>query len=149
MSKHPQCPECLGSFWGGDCTGPGELCPACHRERFGALEAQIAEQGTELSRLREIVAKLPKTADGVPVVQGDGPFWAVIFGRVVETSCMYWDKVDDNKPECLPIARMYWHVVEGSKHPGWLDEQGRRLTRVVQDCYSTRATAEAAAKEKA
>lgn len=45
-----------------------------HQE--GLIEATIAAQAAELERLRGIVDRLPKTADGVPVTCGDEVFAA-------------------------------------------------------------------------
>lgn len=39
----------------------------------------IEEQEAEITRLRAIVDKLPKTADGVPVVPGEDMVW--VYGR--------------------------------------------------------------------
>jgi hypothetical protein len=59
-------------------------------ESFAALARRANEQARELDLLREIVSRLPKTADGVPVVPHKDDVWCVI----------------NDKPEVCCIVRL-------------------------------------------
>lgn len=89
-----------------------------------------ADAAAEIERLRAIVDRLPKTADGASIVNGDRIYEApcTISGRVVEHSVQH---VDDDG----------WLVIsdDGSYEPPIIANLSR--------CYSTREAAEAAAEE--
>ena len=53
--------------------------PAYINDTIADLECKVAEQMAELERLRAIVDKLPKTANGVTVLWGD-PVWDNLYG---------------------------------------------------------------------
>lgn len=81
----------------------------------------LAEQDAEIKRLRAIVDKLPKTADGVPVVPGDD-LWSHYYNEVIGVK-MPWLAVGPN-------------------------EDGRGQTGYdPARCFSTREAAIAASKE--
>ena len=83
------------------------------------------EQADEIARLREIVGRLPKTADGVPTVDGD-EVWCVTNGKVVKAEV-------------------------GINYDRWLCAMyglGELNQQCIEDSYSTEAGAEAAREAK-
>jgi len=77
----------------------------------------------------DIVDKLPKTADGVPVVPHiDNVFRQIHANEGWPAMCDYWSLIDKQ-----------WYVA-----PSWHTS----LKSLVISCYSTRADAEAAKKSK-
>ncbi len=98
-------------------------------------EEEATTQAAELERLRAIVDKLPKAADGVPVVPG------------MELYLIWTPVVGGNKcrtRDCKGIIEwdegviMKWNMSGGTPASQHI---------AIKDCYSTRAAAEAA-KEK-
>lgn len=84
-----------------------------------------------IAELEAIVAKLPVTADGVPVVPGDTAVrWCVHKGEIHEVTGWVWSELDDWRG----------HVDSVPQGDGYV------LTRPVSLCYSTREAAEAARK---
>lgn len=107
-----ECKRCRTTWLDVDPPGP---CPSCELDR--------------------IVAKLPKTADGVPVVPGDH-IWIPADTRLYGS--------DKTFPEGL----CQWLVVsvQGSLVEGFM---GSRLAKVfAHRCYSTSKAVEAAVKGK-
>lgn len=91
-------------------------------EARGDLSSRLRVARTEIARLQGIVDKLPKTADGVPMVLGETYYvspggWAITIA-VLEDK---WVKPRERIDRCL-----WW---------------------TPQDCYSTREAAEAAKGE--
>jgi hypothetical protein len=101
------------------------ICPECEGTIDGIC-CECCKLPTEIERLLAIVAKLPKTADGVPVVPGMRVWWvcnrAIWAGTVDGVTC---DQV--------------WLIPDEGEHWG---------TWSPSDCYSTREAAEKAAGEE-
>lgn len=83
--------------------------------------ADAREAADEIERLRAIVGRLPKTADGVPVVSGDKVYW--------------FSHYDPSKPI---LELTFRNGQSASLHNPY------RESHHVCRCYSTRAAAEAA-----
>ena len=77
--------------------------------------ARIREQDAEIARLAAIVERLPKTADGVPIVQGDTVYFWSFDDEGPAIAC---DQVDH--VQCDTVVLMEW------------DEEK------LAGCYSTR-----------
>ena len=113
MSKHQTCAECRRSFVGPD-TGIGDnLCDSCAQELHAECRQALAELQEENDRLQAIVAKLPKTADGVPVVPG----------------MEVWQ-------DCFDGIKQRWAA------SGIEDDRAMVTSFVYAECYSTRKAAE-------
>lgn len=81
-------------------------------------------------RLEAIVAKLPKTADGVPVAMGDS---------------VWFDDVDSPDRWCRDVVGGVWN--EKYTHKGAVGDwvlTGDRMEDLAKNCYSTQAAALAA-----
>lgn len=109
-------------------------------DELDRLTREVAELKRERDEYREIVEKLPKTADGVPVVPGD----------------TVWFAADDSQfgkgpHECE--VKPFWEW--SSDQDQWEDSEGvwcgmveaNGVGKSLGDCYSTREAAEAAMKE--
>lgn len=83
---------------------------------------------TRVAQLEAIVAKLPTTADGVPVVPGEHVY------RECYKCAKGWRESDIWAFSVLPMS-----------HCARTNHQDRLYYYLVSDCYSTRAAAEAAA----
>lgn len=102
--------------------------PYCHNSQDREAYAKgWHARDAELAALEAIVEKLPKTADGVPVVPGM-KVWGVIDGEVPMFTV-----------EIVRVDEIVGHSERGS----WGFNQS------TFQCYSTRSAAEAAAKEVA
>ena len=102
-----------------------QLAQALVRER--SLFESASYWKAEFVRLRGIVDRLPKTADGVPVVQGDTLFGvSEIDGRIVRLTA--------DEPTL-------WTAIEDLPDEGVSDE---RVWDFCANAYSTREAAEAA-----
>lgn len=108
----------------GIADGWPEVIPAPHTPNGRLVRRECASPMDELEKLREVVSRLPKTADGVPFTQGDTVWFAVDDG---DSFGIASDEVD--------------HVVAGEIVilMEWDEER-------ISNCYSTREAAEAAAK---
>jgi len=99
----------------------------------GVTVAEARELLAELARLRAIVDKLPKTADGVPVYVG----------------MRFWIKEDagDSEFEGWIVTGIGPETAGENDRYDWVRTNGIGYL-TTQVIYSTRAAAEAAAKEK-
>jgi len=101
------------------------------REILGCQIRKTEALKAEVKRLREIVDRLPKTADGMPVMQGDTLFGvSEIDGRIIRLTA--------DEPTL-------WAAIEDLPDEGVSDE---RIWDFCANAYSTREAAEGA-KEKA
>jgi hypothetical protein len=118
-------------FWLGGVIGP--LCEECDEQLLSEVLDDIGVDPAEVERLQEVVDKLPKTADGVPVVPGE-----TYYAR-------FRDEDEDGAwhiEECRYVGHAEPHVDYDWEVENWLwddayDAPGFRV-------YSTRAAAEAA-----
>lgn len=116
----------------------GDFLPCGHDRRFhlmlaknGCCACELESKAAEIKRLRAVVGKLPKTADGVPVVPGvDRVFW---MGCHPENAGVPLEVADDG-----------YVRFRGNKFQGFVD--GALV--MVGDCYSTREAAEAAGRRE-
>ncbi len=101
-----------------------DLAKQADSDGLPATARRCREIAAELDRLQAIVAKLPVTADGVPVMPGMKVFYDI----------------------CGVISVMRVDSVElhGER---WLLRQFGVVTRDLTDCYSTQAAAAAAGGE--
>ena len=102
-------------YFGTEKFGDLEQCPECKGTGVNQWAATVGE----IARLKAIVDKLPKTADGVPVVPDDVVFHT---GQTIEAGAVAIDPDGE------------WLVYPQHTDKPW----------AVKDCYSTRAAAEAA-----
>lgn len=95
--------------------------------------ANCEAMGKEVERLRAIVDRLPKTADLVPVIPCQDDVWHTDHGQMHVSGPCGRDCWTFNSPKRLKETEMYRTngSVRGIK---------------AQDCYSTRAAAESAAR---
>jgi len=113
-----------GGFVDGDLGNSVQLAADRIKTRADTVEAEV-------KRLREIVDRLPKTADGMPVMQGDTLFGvSEIDGRIIRLTA--------DEPTL-------WAAIEDLPDEGVSDE---RIWDFCANAYSTREAAEGA-KEKA
>lgn len=96
---------------------------------LGVCYQKYDEQATEIERLREIVDRLPKTADGVLVV----PTIDRVYGG--ETS------ITERRVFCSMLGN--WNTLPIDKHA---PSEDRAFPVPVSECYSTREAAEKARK---
>ena len=84
-------------------------------QRIDELTEQLAQAEAENTRLRAIVDRLPKTADGVPVVQGDTLFGvSEIDGRIVRLTAdepTLWAAIEDLPDEGVSDERVWYFCV--------------------------------------
>ena len=93
----------------------------------------------ELARLREIVGKLPKTADGVPVTLGDAAFYPFNFygePALPQTGTVVMADDDCAKYKVQLMLAGHNPAIETLAY------------KSVAECYSTREAAEAAEGEQ-
>jgi hypothetical protein len=90
-----------------------------HQSQATELQATVASQAAEIERLRAVVERLPKTADGVPYLPGSPLFLECSGIAVGGTGYMFTEKQDPSN----------WSVCDFRK---------------IKDCYSTREAALAA-----
>lgn len=111
-----------------------------HRPIEDSLRAQFAAAHKELAELSEVVGKLPKTADGVPVTPGMKVWHCVDHN--------YGPKGTDQKfPDVNGIdARMSRPYCCGNKcwDHGCQSDPGSGTKREWSECYSTREAAQSA-----
>jgi hypothetical protein len=103
------------------------------RERYG--ESACADLHRELLELRAVVAKLPKTADGVPVVPGDKVHYAETGPR----GGLYYQELIAGTDE--HAGRWWWDDDTNSMGREW------EPVRLIAKGYSTKEAAIAAAGE--
>lgn len=99
-----------------------------HEFDFGTADL-LDRAAAEVERLRAIEAKLPKTADGVPVVLGDNIYGVDRDGTVFGCGFISMTAPSENDGEWFGIGR---------------DEGGSEWRSTPRMFYSTRAAAEAA-----
>jgi hypothetical protein len=102
----------------------------------------VEAQAEEIKRLRKIVEKLPKTADGVPVVHGADFVWQY---HDTQKAIVRWSvEVDTalaSRGRCYPVTT---NEGETSDCQYITEKGGGCLSKQVSMCYSTREAAEAA-----
>ncbi len=107
------------------------LVGTLRRRRLYRSAEMVTDAAAELGRLRAIVERLPKTADGVPVVLGDNIYGVDHDGTVFGCGFISMTAPSENYGEWFGIGR---------------DEGGSEWRSTPRMFYSTRAAAEAAMK---
>ena len=77
------CDMCHGSGIIMTFPGPASPCPSCaprYAEPQPTKDEQIATLTRRVAELEAIVKRLPRTADGVPIVAGDEVYWLARYG---------------------------------------------------------------------
>lgn len=104
----------------------GQIYPA---RTWGCMERQLAAVTKERDELREIVDKLPKTADGVPQIPMISCPWLIHYcPKLHFQQCFAWEIFWD-------APQGVWHVSGDVLHRQWTP---------VSCAYSTREAAETA-----
>ena len=141
-----KCPKCNGDgvlreatqAW--DCGQEAPVCDFCGGEgTWMAADSRLAQAHARIAELEAIVAKLPKTADGVPAYK-DMPVWCVMpDGSIYETELGWYCTLGAAFARDLAARQAGYRLSNGV----WRD-----VGVPVEHCYSTREAAEAAKEAK-
>ena len=135
-----KCPGCGAALGPMSSTRVVGACPSCGKNIWcyrvcGFLKVAIDHRDARIAELEAIVAKLPKTADGVPAYK-DMPVWCVMpDGSIYETELGWYCTLGAAFARDLAASQAGYRLSNGI----WLD-----VGVPVEHCYSTPEAAEAA-----